>query len=287
MNIARDGVIHLKENGSLFEISFEALERVAEEKKCQRKDTCFAEIVEIDDENEVCGVTCLKNKLYIICKQSTMVLVFDVERFKEDHIKLEREICPGDITASESYNSIFISDQTSRNQCLWKISMLLNDTVRWMQLDERLRTNNIKQKYTEGTPCGLSITSNDELLVVVKTDGFLSVGFHLQTYKCSDLSKLRLISLPSDITAYYAVELSNERFVISHETSNSETPIGIHYFPFCYSTKYVPRSGLESDYIIVVDLYTGKVFPIVSEKTIRLVKILCRPRNIMKSLITQ
>ena len=153
----------------------------------------------------VAGVTWLENKIYVVCWESNRIFVFSdqkpFDRLEKDEIEIKEMKNPWDITASRGRRSIFISDWDEASKCLWKIQMEDKQVSRWKM---------------DGSPYGLSITSSDELLVVVwESDG----RDYLYIYRSSDVCRLKRISFPMKIKdAFHAVQSSNGNYIILYGT---------------------------------------------------------------------
>ena len=156
-------------------------------------------------ESSVDGVTWLENKIYVVCRGFNRVHVFpDQEPFdelKEEEINIEGMKDPWDMSASKVSRSMFISDPGDR--CLWRVQMPGGGISRWKM---------------DGTPGSLSITSSDELIVVVRRED----RYYLDIFSCSDVTRTQSIPLSTEVhTALHAVQSSSGNIIISHSTENS------------------------------------------------------------------
>ena len=107
---------------------------------------------------------------------------------------------PRDMSASKVSRSMFISDPDDR--CLWRVQMPGGGMSRWEM---------------DGTPGNLSITSSDELIVVVQRED----RYYLHIFSCLDVTRTQSIPLPTDIKdVRHAVQSSNGNIIISHSTEN-------------------------------------------------------------------
>ena len=155
-------------------------------------------------ESSVDGVTWLENKIYVVCRESNRVHVFpDQEPFdelKEEEIKIEGMNDPWDMSASKVSRSMFISDPDDR--CVWRVQMPGGGISRWEM---------------DGTPGSLSITSSDELIVVVRRED----RYYLDIFSCLDVTRTQSIPLPTEVKdARHAVQSSNGNIIILHSTEN-------------------------------------------------------------------
>ena len=156
-------------------------------------------------ESSVGGVTWLENKIYVVCRKSNKVHVFqDQEPFdevEEERIQIEGMADPWDISASQVSRTIFISDND--NRCLWKVHVPDGTLSRWEM---------------DGRPETLSITPSDELLVVVDREDH----HDLIIFGCLDVNRSESIQLPSDVKKIaHAVQSTNGNILMSYSTEDS------------------------------------------------------------------
>ena len=157
----------------------------------------------------VYGVAWLENKIYVVCKESNLVHVYpDEEPFdelKDDRIEIKEMKHPYDMAASGVSRSIFISDFD--NRCIWRIQMPSKKISRWK---------------ISGEPCGLSINSSDELIVVVGRDG----RYYIDVYRCEDGGRIKVVDVDwlygalrirsIQLRTPHVVQSSNGNFIIYH-----------------------------------------------------------------------
>ena len=123
------------------------------------------------------------------------------DELKEDEINIEGMKDPWDMSASKVSRSMFISDPGDRS--LWRVQMPGGGISRWEM---------------DGTPGSLSITSSDELIVVVRRED----RDYLDIFSCLDVTKTPSIPLPTEVKyVRHAVQSSNRNCIISHSTENS------------------------------------------------------------------
>ena len=86
----------------------------------------------------------------------------------------------------------------------------------------------------------------------------------LETYRCSDLVRMRSIALSNEINAHYAAQLTNDKFLISCMNKNARFRIRISYFRYSSPIPSVQTTDLypdcEDTHLFIVDSFTGKVF---------------------------
>ena len=166
--------------------------------------TEFVGKIEINENKELCGMTWLENKIYVVCRSNTKVQVFrdqlPFKELKEEEIEISAMKKPFDMVASTTNRCIFISD-TCRS--LWKIQI----------------PNREISQHRISRPCGLSINFSDELIVM--NDAY---GIQIEIYAILDFKKIKSISMPKGIDfARYAAPLSNGNFIVSHHKTGSDS----------------------------------------------------------------
>ena len=157
-------------------------------------------------DSQVDGVTWFSDKIYVVCRGSNRVHVFqDQEPYtemKEEEIKIKEMIQPMDITASKVSRSVFISDRDKK--CLFKVCM---------------PGGGISRHGMDGNPGRLSTTSADELIVVLQLDG---QHYSLDIFDCLNVNRTQSIPLSTKIhQVLHAVQSSNGNIILSHSTKNS------------------------------------------------------------------
>ena len=181
----------------------------------------------------VVGVTWLADKIYVVCKYSKTVHVFqDRKPFKKlNQTEVEQMKSPQDLTASKTSMSVYISDL--KKMCIWKIKINTGDII-------RIESNR--------KPYSLSVTVEQDELIVAAKD--------VQTARCYlDIYDLHIqeeqgppkktIILPDTISkCLHAVQLSRKNtiennYIIAYEDNDDENLIGevskdgefLRYFP--------------------------------------------------------
>ena len=225
-------------------------------------------------------MTWCDDKIYIIGFYSKRVHVFSdtkpFEKFEYDH-EIIGISNPVDMVASRASQSILISD--GEGQSFWRI---------------KISDGKIKNCKLNGRPHGLSITTSDELIVVVNNS--------LSFYRLSDLKLSKSMVLPIKVEdseseyASHAVELPNGNVIIAYKTK-SELIIGElssdgsnlcrkYALPrpegdFTPKSFFVHVSIIDDNKIIIADPYSG--FYMGSPKNSQL----CKIRTTLKDSVHQ
>ena len=126
----------------------------------------------------VMGVAWLEERIYVVTKSSNIVYVHpdqeSIDGSNSEIIELKGMKKPWDMVASKLSRTIFISDHGIR--CVWRIQL---PEVRISRLE------------VEGTPCEMSVSSSDVLVVCIIVD----VHNYLNLYKSSDVMLIQSILL--------------------------------------------------------------------------------------------
>src|SRR6218665_173647 len=165
----------------------------------------FSDLIDIPRQNEsLCGVTKLRNKIYVLSEDSTglnnLIRVYeDRNPFRLlENIEINQLSSVFDIGSNEKDNCLYVADGRTH---VWKITKGRNGQhkiIKWMTTDYMLYH------------CTLSVSSLGKLLVVCN---FFS---HMNIYG-SD-AESRSIQLPRGIKyPVHAVETSIGYFIILHE----------------------------------------------------------------------
>ena len=168
----------------------------------------FTQRIEIGRNEDVRGVTKLRNEIYVLCASSPSSS--DVIRVFEDRIPflLQKTIevkeikYPRGIGSTDKGNCLYVCD--SEEKCVWKMTRETDDQhkiIKWLTTDY--------EPYT------LSVSSDGQLLVVNLSSILMIYG--------SDAELIRSIQLPRDIeNPFHAVETSIGNFIIIHEWVEEE-----------------------------------------------------------------
>ena len=156
-----------------------------------------------EESSDVYGVTWLENKIYVVCRGSNLVHVYpDKEPFDEledDRIEIKEMKRPYDMATSGIIRSIFISDNV--NQCIWSV---------------QTPSKEISRREIDGMPCGLSINSSDELIVLVCLD----LRSYIDVYRCEGGECIQSIEVGGALSAQHVVRSSNGNFIIVHRSTD-------------------------------------------------------------------
>ena len=160
------------------------------------------------------GITWLEHKFYVIDNDLngyTKIRIFnDQAPFEEspDSIHLlERAFDAYDITSSKISRALFIIGDGLHHEYIIKI---------------RMPRRKVTRRRIEGYPACLSITPNNELLVVMNEDD-LSDDFVIRLYRLKDLTEKKCIPLPSGIESVScAAQLPNKE--LHHFLFNGRSP---------------------------------------------------------------
>ena len=149
----------------------------------------------------------LENKIYVAYVGIKRVRVFaDQAPFNElpEGIEIKELDFVHGMTASASTRSLFISDNT--RCCVWAIE---------------LPNNVLKHIEVRFCPSHMSITPDDELLVVVEDERIcwpIHVSYSINIFSLSDFSLTKSIPMPHTVECITcAAQLPNKNIVISYE----------------------------------------------------------------------
>lgn len=191
-----------------------------------------------DLQEEVRGITKLRNRLYILCLRKSglasssypICSVLNVFESKNPHtflkkIELNEITFPTDIVSNESENALFISAYVGKDRpCVGKIRQhddFKQNAILWLNLGPEFR------------PLSLSISPDGQLVMVSKTPSVT-----LRVYE-PDPRICLSIGLHEDIVnPLHAVKSSTGNFIISHQISNDESN-----FKFMMTISILSRDG--------------------------------------------
>ena len=186
-------------------------------------------------------------------------------KLKEEEIKIEGMKDPWDISASKVSRSMFLSDPG--NRCLWRVQMSGRGISRWEM---------------NGKPESLSITSSDELIVVVLRED----RYYLDIFSCLDVTRTQSISMSTEIDkVQHADQSSNRNIIIIHSTKNfpdvyqiSELSIDGRNFIRTFDPRSVQSMNIKNwnpshlsfdddGHLFITDLYLNRVYLLSSQLT--------------------
>ena len=186
------------------------------------QDFSFSEIslqgkIELEEEEYgIMGVGWLLKRIYVVCRKSSKVYVFQDEKpfveVKEEQMSIQDMIDPHDMATDPKNSIIIISELENKKQ--WRIKLSRKDCEGYELNGEP------KCCVIDGEPRRISVTSKGFLLVVVKREIHYSVEFYsfLAEGRLSSFS----LSMPTDAEfVWHAVELANGNFIVSYQNKDS------------------------------------------------------------------
>ena len=166
------------------------------------------------------GVGWLPGRIYVICRKSSKVYVFqDKTPFSElekEEIYIEEMKDPHDMATYPKNSIIIISELENKKQ--WRIKLSMKDSEGYALDGEP------KSCVIDGEPRRISVTPKGFLLVVVKREINYSMEFYsfLTEGPVSSFS----LSMPTDAEAvWHAVELPNGNFIVSYQYKDSSVSL--------------------------------------------------------------
>jgi len=159
-----------------------------------RAGTCY-----IGDLREVCGVTQLRDVVYVVRGDSSTISRYDAtthQQLADINLKDSRE--PRDIAACEMTSQLYVADWAG---CVWRVSSDGADIQCWLP----------KSLFDTITPFALSVTSS-RLLVTSRIDR------QLRQFDAAGGDELRRVGLPDYMDPRHAVESPTATFIVCHDT---------------------------------------------------------------------
>jgi len=156
--------------------------------------------------DRVCGVTVLDNIMYVVCYESSTILLYNTDTYSplDVVINVTGMKCPHDIVVCRDDRQLYVADGVSlfTPHCIWRVSADDHlDQEKWLPTKSTTDTFHV---YT------LSVTSR-RLLVT----SYIPVS--LRQYSMTDRQLLRVVQLPGYVQyLYHGVETTRGTFVIGH-----------------------------------------------------------------------
>jgi len=147
----------------------------------------------------VCGVTQLRDVVYVVCGASSTIIRFSSkthERLTDINVKDLND--PRDIAACEQTSQLYVTDSLV---CMWRVSPEGEDIKRWWT----------KTPSDTFNPWTLSVTSSIVLVTSFGTNELMQLD--------AAGEELRRVPLPGYMGAWHAVELPTGTFVFGHHNT--------------------------------------------------------------------
>jgi len=167
------------------------------------------------------GVTCLDNIMYVVCRGSSTIRLYNTDTFSplDVVINVDGMRNPLDIVLCRHDRQLYIADW---NYCIWRVSVDDKSYVKWLTTES---TTDIF------TVTSLSLTSRR----LIVTSWLPSRRLH--QYDTTDTQLLCVVSLPGYVKLVYrGVETTHGTFVVGHwGTAQSEWQDAVsELFGLCY-----------------------------------------------------
>src|SRR6218665_792021 len=159
----------------------------------------FNKRIEIRRKEKVRGMTKLSHEIFVLCRSQSSPLVIRVFedrnafRFQRT-IKINEIKGVWDVESNQKENCLYVSDYKAK--CVWKVTEETHN-----------KHTLIKWLTTDYTPSTISMSGDDQLLVVSWSSSILSIYG-------SDAVEISLIQLSRDIKPRHAVKTSIGHFVV-------------------------------------------------------------------------
>jgi len=146
------------------------------------------------------GVTQLHDVVYIVCQQSSTILMFNATTHQQlTDIDVKGLAEPWDIVACEQTCQLYVADWAER--CVWRVSANGAGIKRWL-------TKSSSDKFR---PTSVSVTSTRLLVTsrfIKQLTQFDSLG-----------DELRRVQLPDNMEPWHAVESPTATFIVNHKNT--------------------------------------------------------------------
>jgi len=174
---------------------------------------------------DVRGVTVLDDIMYVVCYESSTILLYNKDTFRplDIVIKVDGMNYPYDMVVSD--RQLYIADS---GYCIWRVSVDDHSYVKWLSTESTTHTFHVN---------ALSVTSQRLLVTSLYPPG-------VRQYNTSDAQLLRVVELPGYVNElHHGVETTRGTFVIGHRgTSQNERQYAVsELFGFC---QFVNRHDL-------------------------------------------
>jgi len=170
------------------------------------------------------GVTCLDNIMYVVCRGSSTIRLFNTDTFSplDVVINVDGMRDPLDIVVCRHDRQLYIADW---NYCIWRVSVDDKSYVKWL-------TESMTDRFNVKS---LSLTSRR--LIVTSSWPLWRPSPSLHQYSTTDTQLLCVVSLPGYMRyVYHGVETTHGTFVVGHGGTAQD---GLQYavselFGLCY-----------------------------------------------------
>jgi len=137
------------------------------------------------------GVTHLDNVLYVVCDESSTILLYNTDSQSPlSVINVDGMNNPLDIVVCRDDRQLYITEP----RCIWRVSVDDQSYVKWLTTEFYCRS--------------LSLTSRRLLVTLYRPPG-------LRQYNTTN-GQLRVVSTPQYMTLYHGVETARGTFVVGH-----------------------------------------------------------------------
>ena len=212
---------------------------------------------------DVTGLVVFEKRIYVICSESNRILIFSKDGSldePDEEIPIDNMKYPWDITCIKANRFLYISDKC--HQCVWNIKMP-DKNLSNIEMPDK----NISKLKIDGQPRGMSITQENELLVVCRDESKL---YSLDIINSED--ETQTIHLPIEMSdVWQAIRLFSKNFIISHQEKGqhrisevlSDGKKILRTFGLESSRRGSPHSSIHQrarDYLFVIDPSAERVF---------------------------
>lgn len=145
---------------------------------------------------DVCGLAVAAGHIFVTCRQSALVQVFNAEppNGRTTDLLIDNLTSPTDLAAAD--HTLYVADEGRRSQCLWKLEpRLYENSIMAVKVVRLVRTDYL--------PYSLSISTSSRRLLVTPDSSVKA----LYVYDTDDGHLLQRVALPSFISPLHAVEL--------------------------------------------------------------------------------
>ena len=152
-------------------------------------------------EDEVTGLACLNDTMYVVCAKSSTIFLYNTETYSplEQVIDVDGMTDPTDIVACLHDHQLYLADRAKENSCIWQVSADGHLSEKWLTTADTSAMRHIET---------LSVTSR-RLLVTLRNA--------LYQYSTTD-KQHRVIQLSDDYQLCHGVETTRQTFVVSYRT---------------------------------------------------------------------
>ena len=148
------------------------------------------------------GVTCLDNIMYVVCRGSSTIRLYNTDTFSplDVVINVDGMRNPWDIVVCRHDRQLYVVDW----RCIWRVSVDDKSYVKWL-------TQSMTGRFTVAS---LSLTSRR---LIVTSSPLWRPSHRLRQYDTTDTQLLCVVSLPGYVKlVYHGVETTHGTFVVGH-----------------------------------------------------------------------